>query len=306
MDAAGADWFRTDQAGAGRVGPELAFCRAVATDASVVLFAEGNEGRSWFVCASVDSAGGRPFGNAEVVNCHHNGNHSTGRCVIGVTSWCRLLCGGMTIRPVVLLDMDGVLADFDGYVASVWPHADKPLIRHEDRREFYIAKDHPQYPKALFRRIVEAPGFFRELPPIAGALEAVEALMERAEVYVCTAPMASHPSCADEKRAWIAEHMPGGHRYWAHRTIITNDKTLVYGDALVDDRPEVKGHRRQPDWVHILYRQPYNVDACDDPDGSGVWVSWTEDDPYLSADIILHAAQIEASSRQHGHVARAW
>lgn len=210
----------------------------------------------------------------------------------------------MTIRPVVLLDMDGVLADFDGHIRAVWPHEDLPLIPDADRREFYIARDHPEYPKRLFRDITTTPGFFRSLPPMAGAMAAVEALMERAEVYVCTAPMASAPSCADEKRAWIAEHMPGGHRYWAHRTIITNDKTLVYGDALVDDRPEVEGHRF-PDWVHVVYRQPYNVDVCDDPDGSGVWVSWV-DDPYGATDIILHAAHIEASSRRHGHVQRVW
>jgi 5'-nucleotidase len=216
----------------------------------------------------------------------------------------RRLCyrGVMTIRPVVLLDMDGVLADFDGHVNAVWPHDDMPLIPHEDRRDFYIAKDHPQYPRSLFSRIVQAPGFFRELPPMPGAMDAVEVLTERAEVYVCTAPMASAPSCADEKRAWIGEHMPGGHRYWAHRTIITNDKTLVYGDALVDDRPEVKGHRR-PDWVHVLYRQPYNVERCDDPDGCDAWVSWV-DDPYGATDIILHNAYIEAASRISGAVHR--
>jgi 5'-nucleotidase len=39
--------------------------------------------------------------------------------------------------------------------------------------------------------------------------------------------------------------------------IIIRDKTLVKGDFLIDDKPEVKGNQ-QPEWEYILYSQPYN------------------------------------------------
>jgi hypothetical protein len=39
--------------------------------------------------------------------------------------------------------------------------------------------------------------------------------------------------------------------------ILTRDKTLVRGDVLVDDKPEIGG-LATPHWRHLLYDQPYN------------------------------------------------
>jgi len=39
--------------------------------------------------------------------------------------------------------------------------------------------------------------------------------------------------------------------------IVTKDKTIIHGDILIDDNPDVKGVQ-EPTWQHILYSQPYN------------------------------------------------
>ena len=44
------------------------------------------------------------------------------------------------------------------------------------------------------------------------------------------------------------------------KTIITKDKTIITGDLLIDDKPEVTGSQ-EPTWEHILYSQPYNKDV---------------------------------------------
>ena len=56
---------------------------------------------------------------------------------------------------------------------------------------------------------------------------------------------------------WIKEHLG---QEFAERTIITRDKTLVYGDILIDDKPEVTGIHT-PAWTHVVYDQPYNREA---------------------------------------------
>lgn len=38
---------------------------------------------------------------------------------------------------------------------------------------------------------------------------------------------------------------------------LTNDKTIVKGDILIDDKPEPIGLEK-PEWEHIIFDQPYN------------------------------------------------
>ena len=46
-------------------------------------------------------------------------------------------------------------------------------------------------------------------------------------------------------------------KVWASkRTIMSPDKTMVYGDFLIDDKPQ-KG-KLEPDWEQLLFDQPYN------------------------------------------------
>ena len=51
-----------------------------------------------------------------------------------------------------------------------------------------------------------------------------------------------------QKFKWIEDHLGAE---WINRAIITRDKTMVYGDVLIDDKPSIQGM-----WLHpILFSQ---------------------------------------------------
>lgn len=156
---------------------------------------------------------------------------------------------------ILLVDQDGVLSDLE---AKFWPifgarYPDAPKIAPEDRTTFYVEDQIGQEWRKYAEPILHEKGFFQTLPIVPGALEGLLRLSKEFEVYICTSPVTS-PWCATEKLLWIKANL--GPK-WARRTIITKDKTLVRGEYLIDDRPEVKGDLL-PQWEHIHFDRPYN------------------------------------------------
>jgi hypothetical protein len=114
---------------------------------------------------------------------------------------------------IVFLDMDGVLADFDG------------ALPPDQRRKNGVDRWDPP---AMFE-----PGFFRGLPVMPGAKEAVSALMAspNIQLYIGSKPTTKALTCPTEKYQWIGEHFPDLLR----RMCLVSDKSLLRGDFLVDD-----------------------------------------------------------------------
>lgn len=187
---------------------------------------------------------------------------------------------------LILIDQDNVLADFergfrDAWIASGNPYPALPL---DQRRYFRVRDDYPAELRAEVEAIYTAPGFYRDLPPIAGAQEAVKSFLAAGhEVAICTSPLNQYQNCLTEKYEWTERHL--GPEF-VHRMIVTKDKTLIHGDWLIDDNPEITGLRK-PDWLHIVYDQPYNRHVA------GPRISWVEfagvEDPL--ADIKKRAAR---------------
>ncbi len=102
------------------------------------------------------------------------------------------------------------------------------------------------------------PGFYARLQPIPGAKKALREIRDAGhDVWIVTSPWVSNPTCASDKLYWVAKKY-GSH--WASRVILTKDTTLVDGDYLINDKPEIKGSR-EPSWEHVLFDQPYNRDV---------------------------------------------
>ena len=161
-------------------------------------------------------------------------------------------------RPLtVLVDMDGVLADFEGRWLEIFRerYPDEPFIKLEDRRTFYIDDQYEDRYKTM--SIIGANGFYGSLPPIEGACEAVQemAQMDNVNVFLCSSPLVSNfEACAAEKADWIARHLG---RHWLRRLILTCDKTLVQGHVLIDDKHWITG-TRVPMWEHVLFTACHN------------------------------------------------
>ena len=173
---------------------------------------------------------------------------------------------------LILIDQDGVLADFERGFHAAWNAKghEHPILPVHERRTFYIRDDYPTHIRQEVEAVYTAPGFFRELPPVEGAIEALSELMKLGhEVRICTSPLNQYRHCLPEKYEWIERHLGPD---FVSRMIVTKDKTLIQGDILIDDNPMVNG-LRPASWKHVIFDQPYNRHV----DGPRMtWKNWRE------------------------------
>ena len=160
-------------------------------------------------------------------------------------------------RPLVLVDMDGVVADLEGAFLAIWRqrHPDRPWIDLEARRGFYLAEQYGDEHKEAIWEIFSEAGFYGGLPEIPGAIAAVEEMDAAGlDVRFCTSPYHHPVPCVAEKYTWVGDRLGFD---WLARVIIVKDKTLVTGDVLIDDRPDITG-ARTPAWTHVVFDAAYN------------------------------------------------
>lgn len=153
--------------------------------------------------------------------------------------------------------MDDVLSDFDGEFYKRWSlkYPDKYITPPEKRKKFYLIEESPKEYMELIRGIYTAPGFVKSLPEVPGSIEAVKEIDSRGhKIFFCTTPLNMYYNCVKEKYEWIEEHL--GFE-WTKKLILTKDKTLVQGDILIDDNPEISGAAK-PVWEHIVFDKAYN------------------------------------------------
>jgi 5'-nucleotidase len=187
---------------------------------------------------------------------------------------------------VVLVDMDGVLADFDAAVLH-----GIPVIEHVARTHFYVAEDYPQH-VAHVEHITSHSEFFRNLPLVDNALEGWQRLIDAGyHPRICSAPLSRNREAMQSKLAWLRRHfVPRFGEHVISEAIIDKTKSRYDGLALIDDRPEVDTNNGQATWRHIVFDQPYNEHSRAALRIRG----W--DDPRL--EDILEAARRESSREQ--------
>lgn len=168
---------------------------------------------------------------------------------------------------IVLVDMDGVIADLEAPVVERIraEHPEVPIVPLEKRSSFYMEADYPMLHTNFFRGILGEEGFYRNLPVMPGAQEAIQELLENNYVVkICTAPL-NTPWCVKEKIEWIHEHFPE-----LQQDIITSrDKTLIRGHVLIDDKDKITGVAT-PVWKHIKYK------SGNRNDGTFTWANMQE------------------------------
>jgi len=174
---------------------------------------------------------------------------------------------------LILIDMDGVLADFEGHLMQQWRtlYPNTFDLAREERTTFYVTRQFPkEYRDKLFQ-LMYAQEFFANLPAIPGGREALEEMKALGwEVFLCSSPLYGNRTGASEKFAWVERHLG---RDWWGKLILAPDKTVVHGDILIDDRPKIEG-AAAPSWEHVIYDQPYNRSA----NGKRrlTWANWKE------------------------------
>ena len=112
-------------------------------------------------------------------------------------------------KPIVLIDMDGVICDFD---------------KRAKELEAQGVKGH-----SLFKH----PSAYKDLEPIEGAIDAWHALQDKYETYILSTPPWSNPDAWAEKRMWVQQYLGDSAK---KKLILCHNKGLVIGDYLIDDR----------------------------------------------------------------------
>jgi 5'-nucleotidase len=167
----------------------------------------------------------------------------------------------------ILVDMDGVLADFD---LPIWEWAQERGFRFNcdavsaEGRAYYLTENlEEEWQRVLMRKHIERTSYFRELPEVPGAIEGVQRLIrEGHDVWICTKPLEANLNCRDDKAFWLRQRLPE----LEHKLILTPDKSLIKADILLDDaiRPDWAA---VADWNPVIYSQAYN--------GPGTpWENW--------------------------------
>lgn len=113
----------------------------------------------------------------------------------------------------VFIDMDGVIVDFEAYMAK-WGMTGDQVKKHE--------------------------GAYLSMRPIEGAIAAVRSIIGAGfEVWIATKPPTGIAFAYGDKAAWVLHHLPELKR----RIIVTHHKGMLGrpGDVLIDDRPH-KAH----------------------------------------------------------------
>lgn len=136
-------------------------------------------------------------------------------------------------KQIVHIDMDDTICDYK-------PAYINALIKNPS----------VEYPQSV-------PGFFLDLEPIPGAIEAVKWLEQHHEVYITTRPSYINAHCYTEKRLWVEKYF--GLETCRNLTLAPN-KGLLIGDVLIDDflwenfkgRQILFGSDRFPNWETVL------------------------------------------------------
>jgi len=160
----------------------------------------------------------------------------------------------------VLIDMDNVLFRFDGEFTRrlIAKHPEIKHIPYEQSTEYDLEKLYPEEYKESVKSIWHEEGFFRSLPLMPGALEALAEISKKNEVFICTSPVES-PYCRPEKLAAIEEKLGAK---WPARTLFREDKTIEKAHMLIDDKPEIDGEEI-PTWEHVIFDHVYNRHILD-------------------------------------------
>lgn len=171
----------------------------------------------------------------------------------------------MKKQPVILVDMDDVLAEFtkewlrrynldynDAIDAEVFDGWD--AVKHVK----------PECGTKIFDYF-KAPGIYRHLEPKPGSQAVMQELVDLgAEILIVTdSPMGctfggdewqgSNPT--DDKRAWLMEHFP---MLSTENVIVARKKWYVQGDILIDDKPATIEKFQELNRKIIAMEMPYN------------------------------------------------
>lgn len=165
-------------------------------------------------------------------------------------------------RLRVLLDCDGVLADFVGAALGLIKKVTgKPYTKANVKQWDFIndlVRDERDYLEIY--QGVHAAGFCAGIHPLAGAEKGMAELRKMpVDIYVVTAPQFESAHWVPERTRWLNYHF----RLDKDRLLYTDAKRLAAGDVFVDDSSEhvASWRAEHPAGVGYVMDAPHNTES---------------------------------------------
>lgn len=152
-------------------------------------------------------------------------------------------------RKSIAIDMDGVIAD-TATQFRIW--YEKETGMHLPASALEGVPEDECLPDGAVRRYLYRQGFFRSIPVVPGAQEAVQQLMKAYDVYIVSAAM-EFPLSLPEKQDWLSEHFP--FITW-HNMVFCGNKSIVNTDYMIDDHVKNLDRFRGKTF---LFTAPHNI-----------------------------------------------
>lgn len=131
-------------------------------------------------------------------------------------------------KKTIAIDMDGVIADT---VSNFIQWYERDFGVRIDKEAFEGKPEAEGLPDNAVRKYVYTPGFFRSVPVMEGAREALHELSKNFDIYIVSAAM-EFPQSLFEKYEWLQEHFP----FISWKNIIfCGDKSIIGIDYMIDD-----------------------------------------------------------------------
>lgn len=136
----------------------------------------------------------------------------------------------MRKKATILIDMDDVLEDLLGAWVKALNEKFGTSVAPSDVVTWELEPYFPGLTRQDLYSVFRTPGFWLNLEPRPGAVDAVNKLLDlNYDVKIVTA---ATPESAFEKSEWLKKWLP---RIPWEDVIITSNKQLIRGDVLIDD-----------------------------------------------------------------------
>ena len=162
------------------------------------------------------------------------------------------MSNGVAIRPVILLDMDGVLANFvQGLIDTMKLDTTHDQWSSWSHHKTIGISDDEMWASTKF------PAWWENLDPYPWASRLVSCLRGVGDVIFCTSPSLCD-SCPSQKVAWLRSHELMHERKNDYQIGPRKELNAKSGAILIDDSDDNIRKYRDAGGTAILFPQPWN------------------------------------------------
>lgn len=164
----------------------------------------------------------------------------------------------------ILLDCDGVIADFVSHACETIFEEDGAFFRPEDFKHWDLSRTLDIDQRAVLEEATCSKHWCYRIPVYEGAQNFVERLKDLGDVRALTAAVGNSKHWINERKWWLADHMsiPEKHVVFCP----TDEKRFHFGDVLIEDRLETciawadrwTNIEARPRTTAILIDRPWN------------------------------------------------